>query len=51
LWAEKKETSRRLMLLTALQVPDIMFFLPACWVPDMQWLELYVQFPTCRHYL
>jgi len=39
LWAEKKETSRRLMLRTARRVPD------------MQWLELYVRFPTCRHYL
>jgi len=28
-----------------------MFFLPARRVPDMQWLELYVRFPTCRHYL
>jgi len=34
--AEKKETSRRLMLRTARRVPDVMFFLPARWVPDMQ---------------
>jgi len=36
LWAEKKETSRRLMLRTARRVPNVMFFLPARWVPDMQ---------------
>jgi len=48
LWAEKKETSRRLVLLTARRVPDVMFFRR---VPDMQWLELYVRFPTCRHFL
>jgi len=33
LWAEKKETSRRLVLRTARQVPDVMFFLPARRVP------------------
>jgi len=43
--------SRRLILLTACRVPDVMFFLPARQVPDMQWLELYVRFPTSRHYL
>jgi len=36
LWAEKKETSRRLVLLTARRVPDVMFFLPARRVPNMQ---------------
>jgi len=36
LWAEKKETSRRLILLTAHRVPGVMFFLPARRVPDMQ---------------
>jgi len=50
LWAEKKETSRRLVLLTARRVPDVIFFLPARRVPDKQWLELYVRFPTCRHF-
>jgi len=35
LWAEKKETSRRLMLLTARWVPDVMFFVPAGRVPDV----------------
>jgi len=53
LWAEKKETSRRLVLLhvgfrtfniTARWVPDVMFFLPARRVPDMHRLELYVRF-------
>jgi len=29
LCAEKKETPRRLVLLTARRVPDVMFFLPA----------------------
>jgi len=36
LWAEKKETSRRLILLTTRLVPDVMLFLPAGRVPDMQ---------------
>jgi len=51
LWAEKKETSRRLILLTTRLVPDVMLFLPAGRVPDMQWLELYVLFLTCRQFL
>ena len=36
LWAEKKETSRRLVLLTARRVPDVMFFLPARCILDKQ---------------
>jgi len=36
LWAEQKETSRRLVLPTARRVPDVMFFLPVRRVPDMQ---------------
>jgi len=33
LWEEKKETSRRLVLLTARRIPDVMFFLHARRVP------------------
>jgi len=36
LWAEKKETFRRLVLLTACRVPDVIYFLPARRIPDMQ---------------
>jgi len=36
LWTEKKETFTRLVLLTARRFPDVMFFLPARRVPDMQ---------------
>ena len=36
LWAEKKETFRSLVLFTARRVPDVMFFLPAHRIPDMQ---------------
>jgi len=39
------------VLLTARRVSDVMFFFPARRVPDMQWVELYVRFPTCRHFL
>ena len=42
--------SRRLILLTARRVPDVMFFLLARRFPDMQWLELYVWFPRSRHF-
>ena len=36
LWADNKETSRRLVLLTARRVSDVMFFLHARRVLDMQ---------------
>jgi len=47
----KERTSRHLVLLNVRRVPDVMFFLPARRVPSMQCLELYVRFPTCRHFL
>jgi len=45
----KKAVSLCLMLLTAHQVPDVMFFLPARRLPDLQWLE-YVRLPMCKHF-